>query len=474
MDKIKKIIANKYFIFTFAFLLMFVILLPYKDLISSSGDAVETWNVVKTFFASNKYTSYVMYKGVYAFLPGVMCYQLGNLISVDPFLIMKIFHALSFAYITVVGLPFIIKSIFKKDAKPYQKYLFILLLALLESNLFVFISVDFMSLALLLLCTNTVIKIKNNENTKKPFILYSGFILGVCTCLSGQYMPSAGLLIIYMIYLMIKRYKPDVKKIIIILCIFIVGIVGAKSIDKLYVKNVVDPARDSGAWIPSGMTWVKTGFTASMQYINYPQTLPDNLGGNMILSENMDTNVIKNGGYLYEVKGMAKMILKYPILFIARWSERVFLGILNDPFNSYPGRSPFSEILTIIIYGTLIYVMLGELKNNIKKVKDVFSLKVLICLNFILPSIVPSVMGHVENRYYFGIRAFMIAVFALSPFIPDTIKKLKKFKLKDVLNYKLSYNLARYFIFMLLIVLLYIAIYQSAGPNATMTYEIFK
>lgn len=470
----KKIFFNKYFIFIFSFLLMFFYLMPLPDLFYGSGDAHETWGVIKTFFSSDKYTSYVMYKGLYAFVPGVICYQLSNILNISFVLIMKVFHSLGFAYIASVGIPYIIRYLFKYDIKVWQKYLFIVMLFILENSLFVFISVDFMSLALLVMCINSLIKITNNLNINKAYYLYSGFIIGICTCLSGQFLLSALILAIYFVYLIVKRF--DRKKIVLILVLFFTGFIFATGLNKVYVKTVVEPARNNGAWIPDGSFWLKFNFTSSMLITNYPMELKDNLGGTIILNEKLNVNDISSGAVLYDTPDMIKMVLRYPVIFFVRWSERFLLGILNDRYNSYPIGTIFKPIMQTFIMVTLLFVSLLLAKRNTKKVKDLLSFKNIIILCFIFSALVPCVF-HVENRYFFGFRTFIIAIFCLSDFLPNLIKKLendiKNFKFKNLVNYKINHTFVEYIIFVIVVCMLYIAIYQSAGANISMTYEIF-
>lgn len=478
MKKICNIINNKYFIFTISFLVMFLYLLSYEDLVSSSGDAVETWKVIKTFFHNEKYISYVMYKGFYAFLPGVICYQLSNLINVDSYLFLKIFHAISFAYIVSLGMPNVIKNITNKEVKGWQEYLFILIMLLLEYNLFIFISVDFMSLALLLLCINSLIRIKKSQNIKWYQVLISGLLLGICTCLSGQFLPSALVLIIYGFYLVYKKSKKlNKKKLLLVFIIFISSIFLTKGIDKIYVNKVVIPARESGAWLPNGGEWLQTGFTANMQMINYPYSLKDNLGEIIMEKEDINRDIIAAGGAVYDYKGMVKTVLKYPFIFIARWTERLLLGLINDPFNYYPGNRLFSPLLMIFVMSSVVFIFLKTLKDKIKKVKDLFNFETLIVVSFILSALVPSI-GHVENRYYFAIRTLMLGMVFLSPFIPNAFKSIKeffkKYNFKNIKNYKINYNVVVYIIFVIVYTILYMAIYQSSNTITGITYSLFN
>lgn len=486
MGKLKKIITNKYFIFFVAFASMMAIIWNQKDLLCGSGDAHETWKVIKTFFDEEKYISYVMYKGVYAFLPGLICYHLSDLFGVDSWLFMKIFHAVGFAYITAVGMPFLIHGLFKKEIKSWQKYLFILIMLILEYNIFIFLSVDFMSLSLLILCMNSIIKLENKKILKYYDYIAPGLLLGTCTCLSGQFTPSALLLIGYALYVIVKKNNKKLKKIkdikiskvlIISLLIFLSSLLATKGIDKIYVNKVVTPARERGEWLPNGSEWVMVGFTSNMLRINYPRDLPDNLGGIIIEKEGLDREQIAMGNVFYGYKGMGETILKYPVLFISRWTQRLLLGLLNDPFNYYPGKLIIPPIICLITMATFIYMFLLILKGMFKQVKDIFSFEFFVFLAFLFSALVPSI-GHVENRYYFAIRTFIIGMVVLSPFLKNMVLGIidffKKFSFKKLKNYKINYNLVVGIMFVIVYILLYIAVYQSAGVDNSIYYTLFR
>lgn len=479
MQAVKKILLNKYFIFIVAFTIMFIYLLPLSDLTGGTSDAAESINVIKTFFATNKYHSYVMYKGIYAFLPGVLCYNIANCLNISWLLLMKIFHSLGFAYISTIGMPYLIEHLFNKKSTIIQKYIFILLFFIMEFENFVYISVDFCSAALLILCINSIIKIISEKETKLKRIIITGLLLGICTCLSGQFLPSAVVLIIYFLYLIIKKNIYNKKTIIVLfLFLFIFSLLITKGIDKLYEAKVITPYRESGNWLPTGSEWISSGFTANMLIVNYPRMLPDNLGLGLIQKENIDYDRAYRGEAIFHSKrDMISMILKYPALFCIRWTERLYLGLINDNSNYVVKPRPGSLLLNIIFMTTVVYAFWLECKNKFKKISNIFSFDMLIIISFILSALVPSI-GHVENRYYLAMRTLILGVFCLSPYLPRVVNSIrdffKKYKNETILNYKINYNVVTYFIFVVLSVLIYAALYQNFEPNTFFMYNIFK
>ena len=113
MKRVKTVLNSKCFMFIMATIISFCFIYQY-DLLQGL-DANETWKVIGSFFSNEKYYSYVMYKGLYAFIPGIISYYVGNLLGISTFLILKMMHALSFAYLTTVGIPFLIKNIFLRN-----------------------------------------------------------------------------------------------------------------------------------------------------------------------------------------------------------------------------------------------------------------------------------------------------------------------------------------------------------------------
>ena len=464
MKKLKKILKNKYFIFFIAFTLMFVFLIPNKDLTNGSGDAIETVKIIETFFSKTKYISYVMYKGIYAFIPGVISYNLGKFMSINWFWILKIINSLGFAYISAIGLPYTVEFLINKKLTVFQKYGFIFIYFILEGCYFNFISVDYMSFAIMLLCINSIIKLITNHENYISRIIFTGAILGVCSCLSGQYLPSAIVLTIYCCFIIFKKQKINLMKSqkYLLLILFITSFMGTKMVDKIYQMKVIEPARKAGYWLPNGEEWLLTGFTSNMLTINYPKSVSDNLGKSIILNENLDEKIISQGAAIYNKEGIIKTVLKYPLIFIVRWSERLFLGVMNDNLNLYPSSIiKFKTIYLNIIMGTFIYLSLLVFKENNKKIKDIFSFQTLILIAFLLSALVPSI-GHVENRYYMAIRGLFI-ICAMTKF------HFKKNKIN--LKTKINYNILVYPIFIILILLLYAAIYQSIGPQIDLIYE---
>ena len=84
-------INSRLTLFIFAFILMAVYLFPMKYLFGYTLDSGETWKAVTTFFSSKPYATY-MYKGLFAFLPNIVLYNLSIFLKLDQFFFVKLFQ----------------------------------------------------------------------------------------------------------------------------------------------------------------------------------------------------------------------------------------------------------------------------------------------------------------------------------------------------------------------------------------------
>lgn len=466
LNALKKAATSKVLIFAIATAAMFAI--SYSiDLLSTSGDAQETWLVAKTFFSDNKYYSYVMYKGIYAFLPSVIDLKLSALLHIPEQLITKLFNALCFGYVGAYGIPGLINSIYpNKKTSLAQRYLLIALLLVFECNINYILSVDMISCAMLFALCNCAIRVAKSDELKFSQFILLGILTGLNLCFSGQFLFSAvivsGAAIIRVFVKHFKKYGfKSFKKhgaLIAAMILFAVSYVISHLPNDAYFAYVVDPARESGAWIPTGGDWIINGLSQNLLLINYPYQVPDNLSMSFIPAEQLE--YVKSGGLIYDYFSYIKLIITHPIHFAIRWSERLYLGVMNDPKNTI-ALSPKYPYLWMIAMSAIVYSLFAKLKDKFKKYHDFISIDAAIFLAFLMSALVPS-FGHVENRYFFTMRCFIYGVFAISPYLNETFENLKS-KLKNRTIEPISWRFFEGLIFMLLSLIIYTALYQSAG-----------
>lgn len=464
--KLGCILRSKSFIFALATISMFVVTFGV-DLISVSGDAIETWKVAETFFAKDKYYSYVMYKGIYAFIPCVIDYFVSAALNIPPMYLFKAFNALCFGYVSVYGIPNLVDLIHEnKKVYIWQRYLLVAVLLLFEYNINYCISVDMISCTIFFMLCNSVIRFSREDNPKWQKSLTLGLLFGLNMCLSGQFSISTviivGALIINISYKHFKKFGiPQIKShgplVATILLIFI-GFILARTPNELYMNLVVWPAKAAGEWIPTGGEWIINGLSANLLIINYPKSIPDNLSMGMLTTEQLEQ--VKSGCAIFSYSDYFKLILQNPFQFVVRWSERLFLGMLNDPRNMMFIVIKYVNLF-VISMSIMIYGFYDRFKVRFRKYKDFISLEIAIYIGFLFSALVPS-FGHVENRYFFTARCLIYGVFIMTPLLGDGIATLKQ-KIKNRDLESISYRFWGCVLFVLLSMIIYYAIYQSAG-----------
>lgn len=445
----------KIYMFIFAFLLMFTCIYN-NDLISMSGDANETWKVAKNIFSKNKVYSYVMYKGLYAFIPSIISYHIGKFLSINTVFILKIITSFAFSYITIIAFPKLIENMFKKKIKDWQIFVFMLVVFIFERNPFTYISVDYSSLLFFLLSINLLYKYK--ENNKKITLFYFGLCAGASACFSGQYSIATYILIACMLFQIIKNKKDYyLKGTLILILIFSFSI--TKLPNTLFNKLVVDEGRKNGEWIPTAGDWFNHNLSGTMININYPAQLPDNLSQSIVLSDSSEIlETIKSGQDYYTLKSYIKLIIKQPVAFVVRWCQRLFLGVVNDPISNFPVVLKWG-LSVIIFMGVSIYQSYLYVKKNYK-FKDLFNINGVVFISFVFVALVPS-FGHIENRYFIALRCLFMAMYLLSPIIPNFITEIKnkKFNLNNL------YGLFETFVFTILLIVIYYSMYGNLGVS---------
>lgn len=466
IKKTGEVLSSRKFLFALAVAAMFALSFNV-DLIATSGDAIETWKVAETFFSDDKYYSYVMYKGIYAFIPCVIDYLVSAALNIPSMYIFKAFNALCFGYVAIYGIPSLVDLIHEnKKVYTWQRYLLLAVLLLLEYNINYCISVDMISCTLFFMLCNSIIKFSRECNPKWYKSLTLGLLFGLNMCLSGQFTISTviivGALLINISYKHFKKVGiPKIKShgplVATILLIFI-GFILARTPNELYMNMVVWPAKEAGRWIPTGGEWIINGLSANLLIINYPKSIPDNLSMGMLTAEQLER--IQAGSAIFSYADYFKLILQHPFEFIVRWSERLFLGMLNDPYNMMFAIIKYVNLF-VVSMAVMIYGFYDRFKARFRKYKDFISLEMAIYVGFLFSALVPS-FGHVENRYFFTARCLVYGVCIMTPFLSDGFATFKQ-KIKNKNLEPISYRFWGGVLFVLLALIIYYAIYQSAG-----------
>ena len=99
------------FLFLAAFSYLLVKLWVLGSMVTISNDAASIWQTIRSFYTENIAPSYLLYKGFASVYPYVWLYQLALIFGVNEFFFVMAYHALLFAYITVIGVPALVKEL---------------------------------------------------------------------------------------------------------------------------------------------------------------------------------------------------------------------------------------------------------------------------------------------------------------------------------------------------------------------------
>ena len=466
--------------FIFASVLYLIFIYPSPDMISQSGDSQSIWATITTFYTDDIASSYVLYKGFLSVYPYVWLYKLSIVFQTDAFFFIKIYQSILFGYLSGVGLPYLVQSFLSIRTTLWQRILLIVLLLWIWAfnTSLTMISVDLPSLVVLVTGSNIALRI-SKQTFKFRYLnyIYAGVVLGLGLCFSGQYIIATFCILLYIIIqtLSSKTRKNVSKKVIIaisVICI-IAGFAPVKMYNTYFEKSFVDPMRQSGEWIPTGMDWIVGTAMHKMTFQKYGSDamIQDNRGTAIIKElegDNFDNayNAIVNGAYPVNAKMYLGLIQKHPIDFISRWCNRLFLGMSPDDASR--------SVTHLFVNYTLIYFALFEIKKRCRLTIDIINAKSLIPLAFFSAVLIPCFL-HVEMRYFIPLQGFVYAVAVLCPTlwteighaIKGILECIKGKSLTPLKSSKFPYKFTLYFLFIVICFSHFAALYDVMGaiPN---------
>lgn len=475
--EIKKINKPGVVLFIFAFSIMAFYLLPKPDMLLGGADATSIWATITSFHSKNPIPSYVLYKGFLSVYPYVWFYNFSQLLGVDSFFFIKLYHCVLFAYIAAVGFPFLISKLLHIELKTWRTMLLIVLLFWVWQFNYALsmLMIDLPSLAVFILCINGALKIaEKGVDTPKLYFVYEGCILGLCMCFSGQYFLSA---ICVLLYILIKTIPPTVFRdkalrvsaLIAVVCL-VIGIVPTKAYNMYFEKTVVQPFRDAGEWLPTGKQWAQSGLTRLIPEYKYDPIIPNNRGLAIIKDfegENFEKAINSiTAGVAYHPQQLLRIYTTHPVDNITSWLNRLFLGLSPDN-----GRR---SILQLFVAYTALYTCLLVIGKKCNSIKEFFSPAFLIVFAFVLAALIPSLL-RIEMRYMMALQGLIFAVAVLDNIIWDGIKSfgimimqsIKERSFANLGDKAFPYTFAIYLIFLFICLMHFAALYELIGADPT-------
>lgn len=470
-------IFKKHWLFLIAFALMAVYLKMSGPMNNWSGDAASIWTTIKSYHSDNVVSSYVLYKGFASVYPYVWFYDLSLWLGVGEFFFVKLYHCFLFAYIATIGFPYLMSKLLKIQPKTWRKCILLVILFVLwqPNQAFTQIMVDLPSLAYFLLAINSALKISDSKG-KKRFgrYLYTGLLIGLNTCISGQYSVASLCVILFILIKTVPLHvlKEKAKRIGALACIIVMffSMGAVRLCNTQFEKNVVDPLRAQGEWIPTGDTWLKIGFTRllGVQRSGLGTQLPDNRGLAIVSDVYGEENYeqihqdMVDGKVPLTMGEYFKLAAKYPMDFVTRYANRVFLALSPDG-----GALHFIPLF--IAYSALFLAFLSIMKRC-KSVKQFFSPNLLIILSFVF-AIAALVVLNIEIRCLMQLQGLVLAAAILDDTLWDGLKGFgaqvrecwRKKSLRILGDKKFPYAFFIYCIFMVFCFMHIASIYEITG-----------
>lgn len=476
-------ILRKHWLFLVAFAGMAIYLKLTGSMVSWSGDAGSIWETIKSFYSGNMVSSYVLYKGFASVFPYAWFYQMSLAFGVGEFVFVKLYHCLLFAYISTIGFPYLVENLLHIKAKVWRKAILMLILFWLwkSNHAFDQLMVDLPSLAYFLLLVNSALKIEKYADERNlthqiGHYVYTGLLLGLNLCVSGQYTAAALCIILFILIRTMSRktLKVRVKRWIALLCLVLMlgGVFGVTAYNNYFEDTVTDPLREKGEWIPTGQTWLAIGFSRMLgvQRIFSGPMLPDNRGLSIVQDmygeKYEEINQLMVGGNMpLSVRQYFSIVTDYPADFMVRYVNRLFLAVSPDG-----GKLSFSHLF--VAY-TLLFATLLSLKKHCTTLKHFFSLRALIVLSFVF-AIAASIILNIEMRFVMQLQGLIYGVALLDDTLWDGFYSFGKavrqcFKEKSLVilgKNKFPHAFFMYIGFMLLCLAHMASLYEMIGVNA--------
>lgn len=414
------------FLFLAAFLYLLIKLFTLGSMITMSGDAADIWQTITSFYAEEIYPSYVLYKGFAAVYPYVWLYQLALALNLNEFFFVMVYHGLLFAYITVIGVPALVKELTGYETRIWQKAALVILFYWYWSRYYALsqIMVDLPSCAFFLLSMQCAAVISRSSGYKcYGLILATGLLCGLCANISGQYSVAALFVMVYAaVQLWTIRPSSERKKNLSRFLVSFVLLFGAMSSVKLlnqqFYASVIQPMTDAGHSIAPAEFWMHRGLVYFLDIGRqlYGPNLYDDRGHQIIMGlYGVDEGthlreLAAMGGYGWRIPDYFRAFFQYPIDFIMLYLNRLMIMISDDCGNS--------SLRSLLPGYTMIYLTILTALKRVSCLRDIFHAKTLLVLAC-FASVLPTVVMVVEMRFTLSLQAMLFGVALAGPIIPQ-------------------------------------------------------
>lgn len=415
------------FLFLAAFLYLLIKLFVLGNM-TMSTDAADIWQTIRSFYTEDVYPSYVLYKGFASVYPYVWLYQMALFFGTNEFFFVMVYHGLLFAYITVIGVPALVKELTGYEAWVWQKAALIIVFYWYWNRFYALsqLLVDLPSCAFFLLAVQCGVAISHSPGYKRyGLVVATGLLCGLCANISGQYSAAA---LCVMIYASIQLWNiqkssiwgKNLRRFLILFVILCGSMASVKLLNQQFYASVIQPLLDAGYYIAPAEFWLRRGliYMLDIGRLFYGPQLYDARGHEIIMSlygVEEGTRLLQlaeAGGYGWTIPEYFRAFFQHPIDFLVIYLNRFIVMFSDDGGNS--------SLRSLLPGYTMIYLTILTAVKRLGCLRDIFHAKTMLVLAC-FASVLPSLVLTVEMRYTLSLQALLFGVALAGPIVPQII-----------------------------------------------------
>lgn len=418
-------VCQKTVLFILTFVAMLIWLLQKESMILASYDAQDIWKTITTFDTENVYLSYVLYKGALAVYPYVWLYRLSRFFRINEFFFVMVYHALLYAYITILGIPFLIEHLTRYTPRLWQRVVIPIVLFYYweKSNVLDNLMVDLPSCAIFFISVICVLQMRERQGLRKYAAAFQvGIFCNMGINISGQYSISMILVLLYALCCLIPRKRTPGSSMQISVCCILIIILGYALMSEGLIRfdeKIDRIVQEQNAYIAPGSEWLGRGLIyMSDKSRLFPDIycargdwiLADIYGSTEVAEEYQ--RIAEMGAYVWSVAEYLANVIRYPVDYIMCFFDRFMVSLSID-----------RSILALVSSYALLYLAIYTLVRMTEKLKTVFQKDTLLPLAAIM-SVAPNMVLTVEMRNVISMQALVYGVAILGPMIPTCFRSV--------------------------------------------------
>lgn len=405
-------------LFLFAFLLLSIYLLDRSPIIG--GDASSIWQSIVGLAEGTPVGSYVMYKGFMSCYPYVWFYKLSKLLGLPTFFFLKAYHAALFAYITTIGVPYVVRQLFHHKPRWWQIIPFTVIVYILwqPTSALDQLMVDLPCCAFFFFSVQMAIRLGKPHKRYGATVALAGLFCGLNATVSGQYGLAMMCILFYSCIriFLLKNKLQSSKRCVFYILLMLLAYFAPYVLQAVFMDTVVAPLVAAGAFIPESGWWLQRGLLLMfdrvenfpMLYIARGKAILESIYGSPEAAAAAQVAADTQG---WSVGTWLLNFARYPLDYLAIMLNRAFICVTTD------ARS--GNVAHMITGYTLLFVTIVEMIRHAPTIKSAFKLDTLLILSALL-TIIPLLPLPVEARCTISFQGLIFGVALMGPILEDT------------------------------------------------------